>query len=111
MATSADASAGGGSGARRDHHCKRVSLAYSGKIRSRWIPIVLSINARLKRECAAALAMGAIFVIAVPTASVAPRTRSRRAIPSSCAWLIFARSISFGKSTANSCGGTYGHFG
>src|SRR5438094_957462 len=59
---------------------------------------------RLNRLCAAAFARGATFVIALPTRSVAPRKRSRNAMPSSCARAIFARSIRRGKSTANSCG-------
>ena len=70
------------------------------------MPMVLSISIRLKALCAAAFASGAIFVITLPTRSVAPRKRSRSAMPSSFAQSIFARSISLGKSTANSCGGT-----
>ena len=75
------------------------------------MPMVLSISIRLKELCAAALASGAIFVITLPTRSVAPRNFSRKAMPPSRASIIFERSISLGKSTANSCGGTYGHLG
>ena len=70
------------------------------------MPTVLSISVRLKALWAAALASGAIRVITLPTRSVAPRKRSRNAMPSSFAPIIFARSISLGKSTANSWGGT-----
>ena len=75
------------------------------------MPMVLSISIRLKALCAAAFASGATLVITLPTRSVAPRKRSRGAIPSSFAPINFARSISLGKSTANSWGGTYGHLG
>ncbi len=73
--------------------------------------MVFCISMRLKALWAAALASGAIFVISLPMKSVAPRNFSRNPTPSSCASMILDLAMSRGKSTANSCGGTYGHFG
>ncbi len=46
----------------------------------------------------------------LPTWSVADRIRLRNDAPSSLKRTALARSITWGKSTLNGCGGTYGHF-